>query len=752
MKTISTAILLFLGCTCFAQSQQQIDNQMAFAKFYGYVKYFYPGDDAAKIDWDKFAIYGAKKVDQCKNSNELKDSLNSLAMVLMPGVKIMPSDEQVVFPAGLKPKNLSGYQEITWQHLGVGLVKDKRSIYQSARTNRPLAFNNNLAKMGSFAKMIPASGFDGKEFIFKCKARLLSANVDSKIWVRIDKKDKSMGFLANEAVLNDAWTSIMIKGIVDQNTEKIVVGGLLNGGGAAQFDDFSLFLDGKEIYSNQFDNAVLDSLPKDIKTGASVEGGIGNNYIFSIKQEQANKFIQVNSPVNPNTTFEKPKALFKATAKFGEYIEKPIGNTLKLFVPLVLYGNKENTYPVVDSLQAKHDVSTINNIEYKLFPVSNLYFRLGNLINAWNVFQHFYPYFKVTKTNWESDLSVALQQAYADKTSTDFANTLRVLTAKLKDGHIRVNYPDDMNQFMAPIAWRWVENKLIITAVYNHNVRLKVGDIVTQVDGVDPKKYFQDASKYISAATPGWMNYRLETETLLGRKNTSLNLTVKDSGNNENDFKILRSLTKSAYNLLISKQSAIKFINKDITYISIGTATMKKIDSILPTLKSNKAIICDLRGYPNNNNEFITYLLKEKDTSMHWMQIPKIIYPDQQNVSYNYESWGMKPGKTHLNAKIFFLIDGQAISWAESYLSFIEHYKLATLIGQPTAGTNGDVNRLILQGGFNISFTGLKVVKHNGSQHHGIGIIPNIDVEQTIKAITEGRDEILERAIAEASK
>ena len=103
-------------------------------------------------------------------------------------------------------------------------------------------------------------------------------------------------------------------------------------------------------------------------------------------------------------------------------------------------------------------------------------------------------------------------------------------------------------------------------------------------------------------------------------------------------------------------------------------------------------------------------------------------------------------------AKIFFLIDGQAISYAESYMSFIEHYKLATIIGQPTAGTNGNVNTITLPGGYSIRFTGMKVLKHDGSQHHGIGIIPNIYVEQTANGIKEGRDEILERAIDEALK
>ena len=46
----------------------------------------------------------------------------------------------------------------------------------------------------------------------------------------------------------------------------------------------------------------------------------------------------------------------------------------------------------------------------------------------------------------------------------------------------------------------------------------------------------------------------------------------------------------------------------------------------------------------------------------------------------------------------------------------------------------------------------MKVIKHDGSTHHGVGIKPHIVVERTIKGIQEGRDEFLEKAIEIAKK
>lgn len=109
--------------------------------------------------------------------------------------------------------------------------------------------------------------------------------------------------------------------------------------------------------------------------------------------------------------------------------------------------------------------------------------------------------------------------------------------------------------------------------------------------------------------------------------------------------------------------------------------------------------------------------------------------------------WSMIAQKPHLDAKVFFLLDGSAISYAESFMGFIEHYDLATIVGQPSAGTNGNVNRFQVPGGYNITWTGMKVFKHDGSPLHGVGILPDVYVQKTIQGIRENRDEFLEKAI-----
>jgi hypothetical protein len=41
----------------------------------------------------------------------------------------------------------------------------------------------------------------------------------------------------------------------------------------------------------------------------------------------------------------------------------------------------------------------------------------------------------------------------------------------------------------------------------------------------------------------------------------------------------------------------------------------------------------------------------------------------------------------------------------------------------------------------------MRVRKHDGSQHHLVGIRPDIEAERTIEGVRNGRDEVLEKAL-----
>jgi C-terminal processing protease CtpA/Prc len=72
---------------------------------------------------------------------------------------------------------------------------------------------------------------------------------------------------------------------------------------------------------------------------------------------------------------------------------------------------------------------------------------------------------------------------------------------------------------------------------------------------------------------------------------------------------------------------------------------------------------------------------------------------------------------------------------------------MGEIVGGPTAGTNGNINPFTLPGGYNVVWTGMKVLKHDKSQHHGVGIQPTVPVQRTVAGVAAGKDEVLEAAV-----
>ena len=62
-------------------------------------------------------------------------------------------------------------------------------------------------------------------------------------------------------------------------------------------------------------------------------------------------------------------------------------------------------------------------------------------------------------------------------------------------------------------------------------------------------------------------------------------------------------------------------------------------------------------------------------------------------------------------------------------------------------GANGNVNRTSLIGRWKITWTGMRVRKHDGAQHHLVGIQPDVRAERTIHGVRAGRDDVLEKGI-----
>lgn len=446
-------------------------------------------------------------------------------------------------------------------------------------------------------------------------------------------------------------------------------------------------------------------------------------------------------------TIATEERLFPQVPPPESRIRKDIGAGLVADLPLVLWSNGETVLrpadPPLTSLQAALDAVDLTGR-----PAGDPALHLAGVVIAWNVFQHFYPYFDVISTDWDAELSRRLEGALNATDAWEQYENLRRLAAALEDGHAYV-FNDGLEVGLAGLPWgvEWIEDEIVVTASEIGGVL--PGDVVEAIDGT-PVKDLLAREMSLTSGTESWRRWKSLGRLGLGPEGSRVVLTLRrgmTQGRGGSEIGILASRDRVGTGLRQHDYHRIDKLPGGFFYVDLSRAGMDEIEEQIEALAKAPGIVFDLRGYPNDNHDVLRYLIDEPVRSAHW-NVPRVLYPDQEELTWDTSGrWYLEPREPRLEKRPVFLMDGRAISYAESVMGIVEAYDLGDIVGQPTAGANGNVNPFDLPGGYRMGWTGMKVIKHDGTQHHLVGILPTVPWERTIRGVRAGRDEVLEKAL-----
>lgn len=728
-------IFLFLGCNNNEIPQKKkVENIKAFAKLYGYVRWFHPSDEAQQVDWDRFACYGVKTVESAPNSEALKDSLLKLFLPIAPSLEIYGDLEKNDFDISkITPPDTKGSYPIYWQHSGVKLNQTPANVYKSIRVGRVNKLDYN--KTIPLGKSITSSGFSKETLKLEALVKTENGSTGQLFFEGLNSNEyMNLSETLKPVYLKDRnWKKITIERTVRSDDQYIFFGINCMDTSGMFIDNIKLCVKSHNngdsiVYANDFNTLDEDdlkdfifdkNLPFDVQY---ITGPPGNNGYLSVRYKE-NNF-----------------RLFEKKPEFGKSLSEKIHPDLFIHLPLVLMADNQHSFPVANKEKINSLNSELNSWQSKIHK------DLGSLVVVWNVIQHFFPYFDEVDVDWEMEFKRALNEYYEVE---DFEKVLLKFTAKLKDGHVNVIDPTKKNLHRLPIKWEWIDENLVITNVYDKNSGLVPGTIVKKIANKKAKKYFAELEAYIPAPTIGFLKKASENLSLRGTPGDSVRLNViKPDGTKDNVCLRYSLHPFEHYNKSLNK-TRYQILKNNIYFLNLDQISMTEIDSLMPDLVKCKGIICDLRGYPNNNHEFWSHLMTQQDTAGHWLGIPQFIFPNQNRAGYYYPNigTGMAPQVPHIDVPVVLITDAMAISYAESVALIVKNYNLATIIGQPTAGTNGSYNSLVLPNNTRFIYTGSKVVSFDNSKHYGVGVLPDVYVEKTISGVIEGSDEYLEKAL-----
>lgn len=131
-------------------SDGEIERLAAFAKLYGYIRFFHPSDQAAKIDWIALAVDGVKQTRQYHGSSE-PELFRDIFGLIAPTADFSTSKEKLS-----AVRQVNG-PKLFWQHFGVhlSLIGVSRRVETGSTTGeRAPLFPVNLDSNAEFVRKI----------------------------------------------------------------------------------------------------------------------------------------------------------------------------------------------------------------------------------------------------------------------------------------------------------------------------------------------------------------------------------------------------------------------------------------------------------------------------------------------------------------------------------------------------------------------------------------------------------------------
>ncbi|MDA2928220.1 peptidase S41, partial [Acidobacteria bacterium AH-259-G07] len=589
-ESLSFAILVIFAslASLVGYSPQSVDdtkaieNLRAFAKLYGYVKYFHPSDEASRIDWDKFAVYGMEKVWQAKDKRNLNRVLEELFLPIAPTIRIYGSGEKPEAPGQLLPKERSQLKKVAWQHKGIGMGRP--GPYLSVRTNRELPAGYGF---GTITQFVDTGKYPGKEIKLRAYVRtnVSGTGNQGQLWLRVDTENRRLAFFDNmrdQPIKSREWKAYEIVGKVAEDAVRVVFGCFLRGAGKVWVDGFQLLIKNQNSQSEpvEIDNSGFEEGESEPNGWLTPSPG----YKYRVEKEGAyegDRCLLIEN-ARENNLFDKAPSI-------GQVINKKLGAGLHCQIPLALYSDENGTIGKGSRYAFEQLAAKLAAIDLDSLTAANQFLRLGDVVIAWNIFQHFYPYFDVVGVDWDAELTVTLRKALANKTENEFYFTLKELVAKLRDGHGRV-YRSVLDRKRAglPFLADWIEGRVTITASKDPD-HFQRGDIVLSIDGVEAEEALSDLERYISGSAQ-WKRFRSAKEFGLGSEGSIVKLEIK-RGDRIFEVEVLRN-QKTA--IAERERPVIEELQNEIYYVDLDQAEMPQINAKMDELERAKGVIFHL--------------------------------------------------------------------------------------------------------------------------------------------------------------
>lgn len=375
------------------------------------------------------------------------------------------------------------------------------------------------------------------------------------------------------------------------------------------------------------------------------------------------------------------------------------------------------------------------------------------LFRLWNVIEYYAPNRSLTLHPWDEVLSTYIPLMGVETDGRCFARLYMRLIRELNDGHAVAPVEMLFGQRMLPVWPLQSEGRLFVG--YSGDSLLERGDEVVAIDGEPISERLELLREYASRSNEASLRQALRFYGLSTRRDTAEVVRCRAGA-----CDTLRVATvpygsvSPLYDPAQLVQPPFRLLADSVGYIYAGTFSREHLAEVVQTLPRTRALIIDLRTYPQNMDFTLTALISRSlrtEPVVAWQMVhPTLALP---GLFFRQEQWlyeGFEEGAERCTqpykGRVILLVDEITQSNPEFQAMALQSCPQTLTIGSPTSGADGDIVWIPLPGQLT-SFSGIGTLYPDGTQTQTVGVRLDIEVLPTAEGVQAGRDEVLERAL-----
>jgi carboxyl-terminal processing protease len=355
----------------------------------------------------------------------------------------------------------------------------------------------------------------------------------------------------------------------------------------------------------------------------------------------------------------------------------------------------------------------------------------------------------------ELDLDAAfkgyLARALTANGRREFDLTTLEFIARLRNKHTQFNDPWLNQRYGQPLGFGAlpVEGQWVIT--WSRDDRLKKGDLIRAIDGVDVGVFASDRQRYISASSErGRQSLVFDRATLFPRRFT---LELEDGRKVAIDRD---EPAKVPARDAEAPASEGRWISEgSLFYMKIPSFNDDRFESTAVALvkehEDARCLILDVRGNGGGRTPYeLLRQLMDREWRSWTTTTPMLIALHRAQgtgpTQLRLESQRFQPRPGAFKGRVILLVDRFTCSACEDFVMPFQQNGRARIIGEATEGSSGQPYFLDLGKGMSLMVGAARHTFPDGSPFESVGIEPTTPVELRINDLRRGIDPVLEKA------